>query len=610
VAGSGLHEASLLHFPDAPFAYGVGTRRLRVVIRVAAGSITGGRVAYNDRYAWGTDSYAPMDRIAPLWRYARDGELEYWAAELELPRPRFRYRFGLDSADGLRWYGADGLCDSPEPVDAFEYAYLAEGDEPDPPAWARGATFYQIFPDRFARGRAHLDGRAPAGWDAPPTAGAIFGGDLDGIVAHLDHISALSVDALYLTPIFTAPSEHKYDTSDYFSVDPALGGDAALRRLVAALRERGMRLVLDGVFNHVGNEWPPFQDVLQHGTRSAYARWFFLDAPTAAGGTEAAAEARRGGELGYETWATDVATLPKLRTSEPAVRDLVLRVGRHWIEEFGVAGWRLDVANEVDHRTWRAFRAAVRGVRPDAFLVGEVWQAAMPWLRGDELDSVMNYPLRRSILEYAAGGGGEARGFLDGVDRVRAALPEPVQPFLYDLLGSHDVIRPLDALGGDRAAAAFAAALLFVVPGIASVYYGDEVGMAGGATEHGMRGGMVWDEARQDRALLDLYRRLGRLRRRVGAIRHGGYTRLEEDGPVASFRRTWQDRDVVVVANAGRARASVPARRVDGWLGAPGRVLATYGVEDGRASRRGSDMTIPARSVVLFGRAERQGRGP
>lgn len=584
-----MSEAALLHVPDKPFAYGVGPSLLRVIVRAPSGQLSGGRVCFNDRYAWEGNDYAPLREEAALWLYAHDGSADYWAADLKLHPPRLRYRFGLDTADGLRWFGWDGLRDTPAPRGAFEFAYLAEGDRPDTPDWARGAVFYQIFPDRFARGRvAHRRGRVDP-WEATPKRGTFLGGDLDGIVERLDHISSLGADAIYLTPIFTAPSNHKYDTADFFSVDRDFGGNEALQRLVAALHGRGMRLVLDGVFNHVGSTWPPFVDVMQRGDASVYARWFYFD----------------GGR--YETWSTNVESLPKLRTGEPEVRDLVCRVGRFWVQEYGTDGWRLDVANEVDHALWRAFRAAVREASGDAFLVGEIWDSALPWLRGDQFDSTMNYPLRTAILRYAGVDGVvspldghlDAEGFLNAVDRVRATYPEPIHDFLYNLLGSHDEVRPLTALRDDRRALAVAAALLYSLPGIVSVYYGDEVGMAGGKDPLN-RGGMVWDAKRQDRRLLELFRRLGRLRREVPALRVGTYRRLSALSETVAFARELDGQRVVVLANAGKESLELGRAEAGELVGGEPEVFERFAYE--AAGRRASSdrLTVAPQSVALL----------
>lgn len=586
--------------PDKPYAYGVGRTNLRVVVRTPAGAVHGGKVCFNDRYAWEDDDYAPLREQAPLWLYARDGELEYWAADLRLHPPRLRYRFGLESAEGTRWYGWDGLRDSADPNGAFEFAYVAEGDRPDSPAWAEGATFYQIFPDRFARSaRGHR--RAPVEkWDAPVGRRTFLGGDLDGIVEQLEHIASLSVDALYLTPIFSSPSNHKYDTADYFSVDPDFGGNAALRRLVEALHARGMRLVLDGVFNHAGAQWPPFVDVQRNGRASRHADWFYL-----AG--ENGAETRPAG-LGYETWSVDVANLPKLRTSEPEVRELVCRIGRHWVQEYGIDGWRLDVANEVDHRLWRAFRMAVREVQPEAFLLGEIWSAALPWLRGEQLDSVMNYPYRTALLEYTAERRLDGRGFLDAIDAVRAAYPEPIHGFLYNLLSSHDAERALTACGTDRQRFGLASALLFALPGAVSIYYGDEVGMEGGDDPEN-RGGMVWDKSKQDQRLLALYRRLGRLRRELPALRRGRYSRLHETGHSVVFGRGEGEEMVLVAANAGDSPERISARRLEEWLDGQAMVRDRLAYANAQATLDGEELNLAPGTLALLSRAETPARG-
>ncbi len=543
---------------------------------------------FNDRYAWEGTDYAPLLRHAALERYAVDGRLEYWSADLALHPPRLRYRFGLDTSQGRRWFGWDGLRDAPLPRGSFEFAYVAEGDLPDSPAWARGATFYQIFPDRFARGAASKRKRPISAWEGPVDHTTFLGGDLDGIVEHLDHVASLSVDALYLTPIFTSPSSHKYDTADYFSVDPDFGGNGALRRLVAAAHERGMRVVLDGVFNHAGAQWHPFVDARQRGAASPYANWFYF---------QAAGE----GELGYETWATSVPSMPKLRTSEPALRDLILRVGRFWIQEFGVDGWRLDVANEVDQSLWRAFRQAVRLANKETFLLGEIWDWAMPWLRGDQFDSTMNYPLRKAILDFA--GDADSTAFLDAIDRIRAAYPEPIHDLLYNLLGSHDESRPLTELGDDRGRLVLAAGLLYALPGIASIYYGDEVGMEGAREDHGNRRGMIWQPDRQDGQLLAIFRRLGSMRHEVPALRVGAYQRLGVRGPLAAFARGTGPGRLVVLGNAGSRPAIVANTQLSDWLGGRPRVLDSVGYAGERPAIGRGGLSVPGLSVTIVGLA-------
>jgi len=344
-----------------------------------------------------------------------------------------------------------------------------------------------------------------------------------------------------------------------------------------------MKLLLDGVFNHAGAQWAPFVDAVEKGAASKYRDWFYFDGD------------------GYETFATNIPSMPKLRTAAPDLRDLVLSVGRFWVQEYGVDGWRLDVAHEVDHALWRRFRIAVRDVDPTAFLVGETWDWALPWLRGDQFDSFMNYPLRRALLGYAATGDGPS--FLDAVDAQRAQYPEPVHHQLFNLLASHDVERPMHVLAGSADKAALAAALMFTLPGVAAIYYGDEVGMTGGK-EPANRGGMVWDAQRQDARMLALYRALGALRKRQPALRIGAYERLDESGGMVAFARGVGGNRVVVAGNPAASRSAIGAARLSEWLGGRAKMVATFGYAAADGSLGPNGLIVPSQSVVVIGRTE------
>ena len=359
---------------------------------------------------------------------------------------------------------------------------------PAPPAWVRDAVFYQVFPDRFARSSRLVQPGPLEAWDAPPTAHGFKGGDLLGIVEHLDELADLGVTALYLTPVFSSASNHRYHTFDYLAVDPLLGGTAALRELVDALHARGMRIVLDGVFNHVGRGFWPFHHVLENGLASPYVDWFHLDrerlasgrgldaypdraAPSAGGG--AAGDGSRGGpslgRLGYRAW-WDIPALPKLNTDHPAVREHLWSVAEHWLR-FGIDGWRLDVPTEIDDEAfWQEFRRRCRAVNPDAYLVGEIWDVAPDWVRGDRFDALMNYPLLEAILGFVGGPSldtalvqthhelsmhvrpSAAAGFAAALTSQAAAYAPATVAAQLNLLGSHDMPRFRTLVSGDLAA--------------------------------------------------------------------------------------------------------------------------------------------------------------
>jgi cyclomaltodextrinase / maltogenic alpha-amylase / neopullulanase len=389
---------------------------------------------------------------------------------------------------------------------------------PSIPAWVRDAVFYQIFPDRFARS-ARL---APAGpcepWDAPPTPHGFKGGDLYGVVEHLDELADLGVTALYLTPIFTSASNHRYHTDDYLAVDPLLGGDAALRALVDALHARGMRIVLDGVFNHSGRGFWPFHHIVENGLQSPYVDWFHVDRARLAAGHGLQPYPGRGGARargrGYRAWRT-LPALPKLDTGHAPVREYLWHVAEHWLR-FGIDGWRLDVPIEIeDEEFWREFRRRCRVVDPECYLVGEIWTVQPEWLTGDRFDALMNYPLLETILGFVAGTKlertlvartalskgryrGGARAF---ATRLRALLgayaPETVAAQL-NLLSSHDIPRFRTLAGGDATAFLLGTLLQMSLPGAPCVYYGDEVGMEGGPDPDCRRGFPVAVEGRDE----------------------------------------------------------------------------------------------------------------
>ncbi len=262
------------------------------------------------------------------------------------------------------------------------------------PDWVRDAIFYQIFPDRFARSTRLPKPDYLEDWDAPPTLRGYKGGDLYGIVEHLDHIQTLGATALYLTPVFRAASNHRYNTHDYYQVDPLLGGTPALRELLDTCHARGMKVILDGVFNHAGRGFFPFHDLIENGAYSPYRDWFHIHSfPLNA------YQPQQG--LGYSGW-WGLPSLPKLNTTTPAVREFLWNVAVHWLK-FGIDGWRLDAPSEIDDDTfWQELRRRCRAVNPEAYLVGEIWGDASRWLQGDQFDAVMHYELTRTVFGFVA----------------------------------------------------------------------------------------------------------------------------------------------------------------------------------------------------------------
>ncbi len=466
---------------------------------------------------------------------------------------------------------------------------------PQPPAWVRDAVFYHIFPDRFAKSdRVRKPGPLEA-WDAPPTVGGFKGGDLLGVVEHLDHLVELGVTAIYFNPIFQSASNHRYHTYDYLAVDPLLGGDAALRELIDAAHARGMRIVLDGVFNHASRGFWPFHHVLETGRDSPYRGWFHFDDTALDAGRPIRAypenpqgldtanvreEQRTGARSlqvnGYRAW-WDLPALPKLNTDNPEVREYLFGVAEHWIG-FGADGWRLDVALEIsDESFWQEFRRRVKAVNPDAYIVAEVWHEEPRHLLGDQFDAYMNYPLAASIISFAGAWHLDRRVLrqqfnidaavypIDGPEFSRRlehglAIYDPaVAAVMLNVLDTHDTPRFLAMAGGDVASLRLAMLLQMTLPGAPSIYYGDEIGMTG-EQDPGCRASFPWDHPGSwDMDLLAFTKGAIAARRAYPVLRNGGYRTVAASGTAMAFVRTppagSSDAAVIVVINAGDAAA-------------------------------------------------------
>ncbi|BAS26003.1 glycoside hydrolase family 13 protein [Limnochorda pilosa] len=445
------------------------------------------------------------------------------------------YRFCLSGPEGERFFGPAGLAPEPEAAGSFQ---LHPGTQASFPvvAWTRGRVFYQVFPDRFANGDPSNDPPGTTPWGGavrPDTGSQYFGGDLAGLIDRLDYLQDLGVGGLYLNPIFSAGSSHGYDTVDYLRIDPRLGDLDTFRTLLDEAHRREMRVILDAVFNHTGTGFWAFQDVAERGAASRYKDWYHFH------GFPVNVEVPN-----YEAW-WNVPSLPKLRVSNPDVRAYLMGVARYWTR-LGIDGWRLDVPNEIrEPGFWEEFRLVVKGINPEAYIVGEIWHVEPEWLEGTCFDAVMNYPLGRdALVPFFRGKGGFGARELDrAVQRAVLAYPEQAVTMNFNVVGSHDTARVLTALGGgnlgvepDPGAVRRLKALmsfLFALPGVPVIYYGDERGMLGekGEDWDAQRAPMPWDEGavRAGAEIFDHLRKLVRLRRQHPALVGPVVTRLALD---------------------------------------------------------------------------------
>ena len=456
------------------------------------------------------------------------------------------------------------------------------------PEWVRDAVFYQIFPDRFAgSARVHKPGPLEP-WETPPTTTGFKGGDLLGVVEHLDHLAALGVTAIYLNPVFQSASNHRYHTYDYMVVDPLLGGDAALRELLDACHGRGIRVILDGVFNHASRGFWPFNHVMEVGWDSPYRNWFYFDEEALKAGRQVRAfrddredvldlaEApwdRLEGvdslrQFGYRAW-WDLPALPKLNTDNPEVREYLYGVAEHWIR-FGIDGWRLDVPEEIrDVEFWREFRRRVTALNPEAYIVAEIWEERPEAVQGDQYHGLMNYPLMAAVLSFVAADHhddaviashftiraavrrDDAATFARRLEHILTVYDPAVVEAQLNLLDSHDTPRFLTMSGGDVASLRLATLIQMTVPGAPSIYYGDEIGLPG-AHDPDCRRSFPWQAPDSwDHALLAYVSATAALRHANPVLRRGAFAVVAAEGMAMAYLRSSDDDALVVAINAG-----------------------------------------------------------
>ncbi|MDF1478706.1 glycoside hydrolase family 13 protein [Leifsonia sp. H3M29-4] len=418
------------------------------------------------------------------------------------------------------------------------------------PDWLADAVFYQIFPERFANGDPALDPPGVEPWGAEPTRDNFFGGDLAGITGHLDHIVSLGANAIYLTPIFEADTNHRYDAKDYFAIDHRLGDLDAFKAFLDAAHSRGIRVVLDAVLNHCGDGHWAFRDVVEKEAASEYVNWFSVES----------FPVQPHPEPNYRT-CSGCYYLPKWNAYNPEVREHHYKVARYWIEQ-GVDGWRLDVPYFINDNFWRGFRDVVKGIDENLYIVAEEWRAPEHWLQGDLADGTMNYTLRDLVLGFVADRAIDAQQFAEGMNELTARVPEAARPAMLNLLGSHDTERLVTRLGGDLDAVKLCYALLLMAQGAPMIYYGDEVGLTGD-NDPGCRGTMPWDQADWNHDLLTHLRELVALRAEHPSLRRGAQHVASLGDDVAIMTRTAADGEAVtLVVN----RSAEPVM-LDGGLG-------------------------------------------
>lgn len=533
-----MNKAAILHISESFMAYAISLDELNIRLRADKKDKLDVRLIYTYKC-----DYPHVWKEEKMEKTFEDESFSYYEVNLKLLDKRLAYVFKLSDENETYYLSENGLEEVYDFENfyftSFHMPYIHEADFFEPVEWMKNAVFYQIFPERFRKGDfSKDDSYINQAWEDLPTPSSFTGGDLKGIIEKLDHIKDLGVTCLYLTPIFISPTNHKYDTIDYFEIDPQFGSKEDFKKLVEKAHSFGIRIVLDAVFNHMCHENPVFKDVREKGKESIYYDWFYID------GDKADIE-----KINYETFA-HVYNMPKLKTSNKEVQDYLIKIGKYWIEEFDVDGWRLDVSDEVSHDLWKRFRKEIKSAKADAVIIGENWHNAEAFLRGDELDSIMNYAFTNTCLDYFKGKI-SAQKASDKLNMILMRNRDAANRMMLNFLDTHDTPRFITEIGGSLDKTLAAIALSVVYMGANSLYYGTEVGLEGKG-DPDCRRTFPWEKIEEKQDVLGKIKEILAVKKHE-AIKNGGI-KIYSEGDLLILERFVNEKTLSLAINLGKEK--------------------------------------------------------
>ncbi|SEO21319.1 Glycosidase [Amphibacillus marinus] len=560
-----MNTAALYHRPESEYAYLYEKGHFHIRMRTQLGDVTRVELLSGDPYTLHSDEWF-RDGVAMEKVYSTNLH-DYWLIDTNEPTNRISYGFRVVGEDGVEVFFSD---QGVQPFEAsllreanayFRMPYVHEIDAFKAPTWVRDTIWYQIFPERFSNGDATLNPENTLAWEekANPGRDDFYGGDLQGIINNLDYLKELGINGLYLCPIFKAASNHKYDTIDYYEIDPAFGNKATFKKLVKEAHDRGIKIMLDAVFNHLGWHSPQWQDVLAHQERSEYKDWFHIhEFPVKNLGDLTTDEMENVGVVNYETFAF-TGHMPKLNTANPKVQAYLLDIATYWIKEFDIDAWRLDVANEVDHTFWKQFYKETTSIKSDLYILGEIWHSSQSWLNGDEFHAVMNYAYTNNIENYFFNNTLTPMQMVAGLNTQLMLYRQQTTEVMFNLLDSHDTARILTKANGNKARVKAALFFMFTQTGTPCIYYGTEIGLDGG-NDPDCRKCMVWDTERQDLDMLNFTKDMIRFRKRYAEILTYGKVEwhdLRDDEQVIGYKRTLGNETLIFYFNQSKEKVKL-----------------------------------------------------
>ena len=528
-----MEYSAIFHDMDKRFCYAIEKDLFVIRVQVKKDDMKEIILHYEDKYI-------PMERedtrkTIVMKKVATSQFNDYYEAQVRMHLICLRYFFEFTDMQGEKvYYGnyefdkesitnRDRMFDCPQ--------NLREEEMFEVPDWAANKVVYQIFPSRFAASQP-VDKKL--WYKAPITPMDDLHGDFRGIIDHLDHIQDLGIDVIYITPSFKSNSCHKYDTIDYYEIDPSFGTKEELKELVQKAHDRGMKVVMDAVFNHTGKEFFAFKDILEKGEKSKYLDWYYIDELPLKG---------KWGEIPNFLCFGYYGGMPKLNLKNPEVEKYITDVACYWIRECDIDGWRLDVGDEISHFFWKRFRRAIKAVKKDMLIIGEIWHYAGDFLEGDEWDTVMNYPFYLNLIDLLADEKISVSQFVQNLGYLKGRLHKKCYPLMWNLIDSHDTARFLHLCKDNKKKQHLAAAFQLLLPGMPMIYYGDEYAMPG-ANDPDCRRGMYWDEEYQDKEMFEWYKRLLQVRKAHTCIVEGELVEAitrDEDETIVLIRKNGEE---------------------------------------------------------------------
>lgn len=532
-----MEKTAVMHQSDSKYSFPVSATKAMLRLRVKRNdTISKVNVIWNTAHKFWKEQLTTELHI----KYS-DDLFDWYVGEIDNGYPGYSYLFQIIDSDGAVWYYNESGFDTVLRVnhafeDNFTVVFPNDKDIVAPNKQFEGRVFYQIFPERFAQAsNKTYTSYINMDWNTDEPDNLCFaGGDLTGIREKLPYLKDLGIGAIYMTPIHQSVSAHKYDIDDYFSVDKMFGNLDDLKALVDAAHALDIKIVLDLVFNHSSYYNPMFQDVVANGKKSKYYDWYFVygNKPSKS-------------KLNYNTFA-DVWMMPKLNTNNPEVQDYLCSVGEVYLRNYGVDGYRLDVAFDVSHEFWRIFKRRMQAIKPDVFVIGEDWQNSESFLGNDQWDSVMNYPFKYACDRFFVENRYDAKSFCSFLNSVLMRYKDGTNANMLNLIDSHDTPRFFETLNKNKNLQLLTLSLLMFYPGCPMIYYGDEIFMDGAFDPYN-RKCMRWDSAEYHSAEHAVVKDLLKMRQKD--VLKKGDTRIYEMDGLACIERSYNGTTLVLAVN-------------------------------------------------------------